>query len=448
MRNNRLEVSFSTLRKTRCGEAVRSLAASAEKQIQSSCLLQSDTVNTANMTATPTSDRRGSGVQISASHGRPLLSSGRGGSDIPSISAAEGARKRQKVTRACDNCKARKRRCTGEQPCTNCLNNGGHCSYLSPYSRGKPVPPAPSVRSGLTSASRTQNDPKQAAYPPSWESGDEALSATEQEAPISKRHDRLVSPDVEATTLAGQYQAQSSGYSFLRRAWKRFGQDAVPGVVSSSHHDESTKEASVFACGDRPLPEAGNDDIRLPSSKTTNSLMSTYFEFAMPTYRFLHQGTICDWLERCHQEQNEQPDLEYLPPIQRAIVLTILATALLYTGKHNDTDSHDEEQATQDGEKLFQAAQRIMASETGRLKLESVQARLATCLYLLSTSRPSQAWFMFGTTVQVAMALGLHRSSVGAGPQADYITKECQKRAFWGMNIWLSIQLNSDAHVW
>lgn len=49
--------------------------------------------------------------------------------------------KRRRVTRACDNCKSRKRRCTGEKPCTYCIEHAAQCSYDLPYTRGRQTEP-------------------------------------------------------------------------------------------------------------------------------------------------------------------------------------------------------------------------------------------------------------------------------------------------------------------
>lgn len=65
--------------------------------------------------------------------------------------------------------------------------------------------------------------------------------------------------------------------------------------------------------------------------------------------------------------------------------------------------------------------------------LESVQARLSQCIYLLASSRVNQAWYVFGTATQLIMALGLHRQqhpqSVAATPSG--IVREYRKRVFW-----------------
>ena len=71
--------------------------------------------------------------------------------------------------------------------------------------------------------------------------------------------------------------------------------------------------------------------------------------------------------------------------------------------------------------------------ETGPARLESVQARLAQCLYLMGSSRTNQAWYLFGTTAQLILSLGLHskRHSRTSHTGKGLIEAECQKRVFW-----------------
>lgn len=148
----------------------------------------------------------------------------------------------------------------------------------------------------------------------------------------------------------------------------------------------------------------------------------------MATYRFLHQPTVMAWQDKFHD------DLESTKPIQRAVLLLIYATGTLY----NVDDSHTVLSGGDapgghglTGEKYYQAAQHIIGKETGTPQLESVQARLASTLYLLNTSRLNQAWYLFGTTCQLIIALGFHRKTANLQPQKNYVLSECRKRSFW-----------------
>lgn len=48
-----------------------------------------------------------------------------------------GGGKRRKVQRACDGCKSRKRKCSGEQPCSLCVSQGLVCTYVTPHGRNQ-----------------------------------------------------------------------------------------------------------------------------------------------------------------------------------------------------------------------------------------------------------------------------------------------------------------------
>jgi hypothetical protein len=194
--------------------------------------------------------------------------------------------------------------------------------------------------------------------------------------------------------------------------------------------------------GDRQLPEV-DASSSLPNEAGGSIYVSRYFDFAMATYRFLHQPTILDWHKKLHED--ERKGTSTLPPIQKAVLLLVFATGTLY----NVDDAHTvlppsdaPEGLRLTGEKYFQAAQKIIANETGSVQLESVQARLASTLYLLNTSRLNQAWYLFGTTTQLIIALGLHRRT--SHLQRDYVLSECRKRSFWAaytLDGYLSVML-------
>ncbi|KAJ5312085.1 hypothetical protein N7508_002915 [Penicillium antarcticum] len=86
----------------------------------------------------------------------------------------------------------------------------------------------------------------------------------------------------------------------------------------------------------------------------------------------------------------------------------------------------------QTSETYYTRADSLLSHETGAPSLPSVQARFLMVLYLLSSSRAHKAWFTFGTTAQLMMALGYHnkRSRLGTD-QEDLIQKECQRRILW-----------------
>lgn len=71
--------------------------------------------------------------------------------------------------------------------------------------------------------------------------------------------------------------------------------------------------------------------------------------------------------------------------------------------------------------------------EAGPPRLETVQARLGQCLYLLSSSRANECWYAFGTALQLVTALGLHRKCPAKVSRNgnSYLERELRKRIFW-----------------
>ncbi|KUJ11099.1 uncharacterized protein LY89DRAFT_739310 [Mollisia scopiformis] len=154
----------------------------------------------------------------------------------------------------------------------------------------------------------------------------------------------------------------------------------------------------------------------------------------MPTYRFLHRATAEAWLKRvCDENENRVNNEAPLSNAKVALVLLILATATLYgedaVGTLHDAEADD---GAQSGI-FFAAAEHRLSIESGPIRLESVQARLATSMYLLGSSRINQAWYTFGTTSQMILALGLHRKRFTQSHATSFnlVEVEIRKRIFW-----------------
>ncbi|KAH7043792.1 fungal-specific transcription factor domain-containing protein [Macrophomina phaseolina] len=418
--------------------------------------------------------------------------------------------KRRKITRACDACKAKKKRCTGTQPCPSCEKAAKACTYLASYTRGRFTTP-PSSRgldalllaaeshnvdfaadrdrrpsSTHTTASdanapspqlsRDRKSPQIAAQrhrslssayalpvqspghvftpsqPPSFlpplptfQQPQPGGAATEQrraslqpllsavayqwrppavQDPTSKDPSRRPSPEPDGT-FDGHYLGPSSSVAWLRRALRKLGQArALKEQLPDASNHASPKDATIFNYGDKDPPPASGPGLALPSEGRTDYLLTRYFEFAAPTYRFLHRPTVESWLAAMHHPTSS------LHPAKKAVVLVILAIATLYElSRIKDPEVN----IRQESEMYYREAQFLVSKETGPATLESVQARFAQVHYLLSTARSNQAWFAFGTTVQLAMALGLHRRRSLGDKNESLIVRECQRRLFWSM---------------
>lgn len=93
----------------------------------------------------------------------------------------------------------------------------------------------------------------------------------------------------------------------------------------------------------------------------------------------------------------------------------------------------NDQEALSQSDSLFLETARLIETATGRPRLEIVQARLIQVFYLLMTCRMNEAWYTFGSVLQLVSALGLHRPRISnrtARPD-DYVKIQCSKRTFW-----------------
>ncbi|TEY44860.1 hypothetical protein BOTCAL_0343g00030 [Botryotinia calthae] len=356
---------------------------------------------------------------------------------------------RIRVSRACDRCKRKKTRCSGNQPCNLCTTAGLICEFTAAYRRGK-IPAITTEKQHLEHLGGISENAEDStsiehehvieAIKPfpnhhnafhSQLSGeftsiphDVAIAAStlarlqptivENSNSISRMQSSRNSPEPPQTDLQGHYVGPSSGASFLLRVQKKL-------------HREITlsQDSSIFTFGDAPLPEFDPSFFVLPPKSDAENLVARYFDFAVPTHRFLHRPTIELWVHEFYDN---------LGTFQRkssakgrtALLFMVFAQARDYmpsVGKQNDIDTSS---------RYFHAADRQLTSETGGVLLTSVQARLCQCFYLLSQSRVNHCWSLFGTTAHLILALGIHRKRrLESQNNVDMIELECRKRVFW-----------------
>ncbi|CZR52429.1 uncharacterized protein PAC_02306 [Phialocephala subalpina] len=230
----------------------------------------------------------------------------------------------------------------------------------------------------------------------------------------------------------GHYIGPTSAISWLQRVWRQLGQ--VNKEVTAHLNQDVVASGSIFTYGDRPTPVLTPPvgDLKLPSQDHTQGLLSRYFDFASPTYRYLHRPTISKWLKELHDAEDQLGGFK-MTHARQAVVLMVLAHGSLYMSFSDGiTGTCNAPGTDAEGERFFAMAQQKLSAEDGAPTIESVQARLIQCHYLLSSSRPNQAWFTFGTAVQLTLALGLYQKRTVLECTSP-ITRECQRRLFWAI---------------
>ncbi|CAO2647452.1 Nn.00g083740.m01.CDS01 [Neocucurbitaria sp. VM-36] len=379
------------------------------------------------------------------------------GSSIPQKRSPDGAivRQKTKVTRACDTCKAKKAKCSGEQPCESCNRRGLQCQYEAAYSRGKAPTPRRIERASnlqpyvqeagpdsqrisvapvyphqiLSNASETSRPDSFTPRMNGLPSIASRLNETEPTHNVSSRS----SPGLE---VAGQYSDPTSGHSFLHRAWRRISNNDSSQILNGQL--ASTEDDQLLSCaGDKPFLDKGQ--VQVPSLERGHELLKLYFDVCIATYRLLHRPTVESWLVTVSENARLNRPLYFeLGRAKASAILSVLAIASFHEDKARGSSAFsaiNEGKLRVESDELFCESVRLAEAETGIPRLESAQSRLIQVLYLLMSCRFNQAWYTFGHTLQIISALGLHRRDDRKWPSTsrkhDYIEEQCRKRIFW-----------------
>ncbi|KAL4999146.1 fungal-specific transcription factor domain-containing protein [Aspergillus recurvatus] len=332
---------------------------------------------------------------------------------------------RVRVTRACDRCKRRKIKCNNSQPCQFCIRAKARCTFDSSYTRGRKfLIPSAYDENGSPSSPRRYS----ALLP---------RPATPRQSPAAHRlqgqasdHGHLQvsvstssgnSPEPPSTDRQGHYIGPASGVSFLLRVQKRL-HDAISFTQPSG---------SIFTFGDAPLnlPDFDPSFCMMLPRDEAQKLIDRYFDFAMPTYRFLHRPTVQEWFGEFYDTLGVMNDKEKNGANAKvALLFMVFALARVYM-------PDDERPGPSDlSARYYLAAEHQLSQEKGSIRLTSVQARLTQCYYLLSQSRINHCWSLFGTVPHLALAIGLNRNrkpdpTTSGG--TSIIEAECRRRTFW-----------------
>lgn len=275
--------------------------------------------------------------------------------------------------------------------------------------------------------------------------------------------------EIEATAeVERQDFDPTSGLAFFQRAHQRLVAQQTHSSMNNAHPLSGGSEHSqlLASAGDKPLLLSDADSMPGGVEAPPNfpSLVEFYFETCVVTYRmFAQQSAVVAWAQAA--QQNTQQGLAPAQGIGQAKAAIVLAIAAIAVLKSDRAQLHaagivgDERPSLQKADRYYSMAASLIEAEVGLPCLESVQARLIQVLYLLQTSRMNKAWYLLGSTWQVAAALELHRRqgrkrSAGSASSSsfppNYILLQGQRRSFWvayTIDVYLSAVLGRPRHI-
>ncbi|KAK9775689.1 hypothetical protein SCAR479_07505 [Seiridium cardinale] len=383
------------------------------------------------------------------------------GADTPGDTPSAPMQKRRRVTRACDECRRKKIKCDGKQPCTHCQVYSYECTYDKPSNRRRN--PAPQYIEALENRLQRAEALLKKFMPdvdladPSLDPAVEqefrlreqartkALKKEESPTPMSiKSEERLMSMISGVGQLEfddkGDYDfhGPSSGTVFFRRMKDHFksllGRDyhvpvlPRPPKPSSLVNLDSPRLSAASSPGSRK--GSTQDVCDLPPKVIARRLCSHSLKYATCLLRIVHVPSFYTMVDRIYERPpgsygsygtDEDRDL--------ALLYSVLALGCMYNVADDEKSKKPpHEIATEQGLKYYSSARYLLQDVTDCRDLTSLQALLFMIMFIQSISNLSTCYGFVGIALRSALRMGLHRNL--PHNQDNVIDAELRRRVF------------------
>ncbi|KAF7937601.1 uncharacterized protein EAE98_001915 [Botrytis deweyae] len=363
--------------------------------------------------------------------------------------------KRRRVTRACDECRRKKIKCDGKQPCTHCTVYSYDCTYDQPSNRRRN--PAPQyVESLELRLQRAEsiikaylpninlNDPNidaasllhRQVAPTTPSTTSSMPSATPQQPPLSEEDAQLRSM-IESTGQLDldergnwDFHGGSSGTVFIRRLREQFG--SLLGSPNLLPKPPRAQMPPTFdsprSSTDSPYDSGLPNTMDLPPREVAMSLCEDSLHCACCLLRFVHEPSFYEMLNRIYDlppDSFGDEEHKFLPLLYMALALGCMFSS--QPSNSTDPDGKKYKSSMDQGFKFYKAARQMMDLTDCR-DMTSLQTIIFMIQFLQATSNLSICYSYIGLALRSALRIGLHRSLSG---NFNPIERETRKRVFW-----------------
>ncbi|KAK3996062.1 putative transcriptional regulatory protein [Cladorrhinum sp. PSN332] len=385
-----------------------------------------------------------------------------GSQDTASENPTMPMQKRRRVTRACDECRRKKIKCDGKQPCTHCSVYSYECTYDKPSNRRRN--PAPQYIEALEARLQRAEtllrkfmpdvdltdptlDPSvQQEFRNREQARARAMKAEKQEP--SK--DLLENSDAQIMSMIetiGQldlneggewdFHGNSSGAVFLRKM-----KDHFKGLLGNDHSipflPRPNRPAGMFGL-DSPRSNAGSPWDTSTSAATTPGTPNIYdlppqdkarqlcyysFNCATCLLRIIHQPSFYEMFDKLYttpQDSWGNEEHRFL-----GLLYSVLALGSVYNVSPDEPTSY--KTSVEQGTRYYTAARMILQDVAECRDMYSLQGLVYMILFLQATSNISGCYAFLGIALRSSLRMGLHRHLQHS--QITPIEDETRRRVF------------------
>ncbi|KAI0851859.1 fungal-specific transcription factor domain-containing protein [Daldinia vernicosa] len=354
-------------------------------------------------------------------------------SETPSVPL----QKRRRVTRACDECRRKKIKCDGKQPCTHCQVYSYDCTYDKPSNRRRN--PAPQYIEALENKlSRAENLLRR--FMPDVDLNDPSLDpAVQQEFRIreqarartsttkGKQPGSSSSADAQLHSMietTGQldlddkgnydFHGTSSGSVFFKRMKEHFrgllGRDYQVPFLPRPPRPAGvlTLDSPRPPSSSRAPPSRTTPPYDLPSKERALALCAESLNNATCLLRIVHTPSFYKMLDDLYEKPVGAAGTENKRSL--ALAYSVMALGCMYNIPENDnSETPPYKVAMDEAIKYYSSARAILQDITECRDLPSLQALLFMILFIQSISNLSTCYGFVGIALRSALRMGLHR---------------------------------------
>jgi hypothetical protein len=390
-----------------------------------------------------------------------------GAADAPSAPI----QKRRRVTRACDECRRKKIKCDGKQPCTHCSVYSYECTYDKPSNRRRnPAPQYIEALEGRLQRAETLLR----KFMPDVDLADPNLDPSVQQEFVNREQARARAAKMPTTAnappsssssndaqlmsmidSAGQldiddkggwdFHGISSGTVFLKRMKDHFRGKLGPSTKLSFLPRQ--EKPSGLTTLDPPTPagmspfSSVSNYAELPPKDVTRNLCYYSLSCATCLVRIVHVPSFYEKLDKIYDRPLDSLNSEETHFL--GLVYSVLALGCMYNTLDGSSPSKlPYGEAMDEGMKYYKSARSLLQDITECRDLTSLQALLFIILFLQATSNLSACYSFVGMALRSALRMGLHRHL--QHEQIDTVEDETRRRVFYvirQMDIYVSTLL-------
>ncbi|KZF24154.1 hypothetical protein L228DRAFT_266514 [Xylona heveae TC161] len=375
--------------------------------------------------------------------------------------APKPTQKRRRVTRACDECRRKKIKCDGKQPCTHCTVYSYDCTYDQPSNRRRNPAPQyieaieqrlhraetilkavmPDLDLGSVDLDQVISQKLAAARAPEQNTQSKQTNGVElsrQRSNVGQdgAQDPLLESMVENTGQLDldddgkwDYHGHSSGLAFISKLRRQFGDQLLPSATLGPWEHYRPFTGSLYdspRSADSPMESGIPNVAELPPRETAMQLCANALDDACALMRLVHQPSFYEMVDRIYSTPPENfanAENRFLP-----LLYVILALGCLFAKTEQSAlDREGYEIAIDHGFKYFKAG-RTMIDITDCRDITSLQAVVVMVMFLQASARLSTCYSYVGIALRSCLSMGLHRS---LPMRFNPIEREVRKRVFW-----------------